>query len=122
MLVKKLLFSPQNTYFRFDQNQSVKIRFKIDIDSYEVLLDEASYLKSEKEIEDFENTISSTARYLVMRLTKKELDCINNQQGKVTKTIEDPFNEYKRFFFEFQNIDNNDINEITVTRIEIFNS
>ncbi len=122
MIVKKLLFSPQSTYFRFDQSQSVKVRFKIDIDSYETLLDNVSYLKTEKEIEDFENTISSLARYLVMRLTRKELDDLNNHGRRVIKEAKDLFNQDRRFSFEFQNIDNNDINEITVTRIEVFNN
>ncbi len=118
LVVKKLLPSIQQTYFRFDSKQPVSLKFKLKEESYKELLKEASNCKGELDIEKLENTIYSVARYLVMRLTKEELADINSW-GTVIKQAKDPFNSSKEYVFEFQNLDNNDINEITVTKIKI---
>lgn len=121
LVVKKLLPSIQQAYFRFDPKQSVSLKFKLKEESYRDLLKEASNCKGELEVEKLENTIYSVARYLVMRLTKEELANINSW-GTVVKQAKDPFNSSKEYVFELQNLDNNDINEVTITKIKILRS
>jgi len=119
-VVRKLYFPKQTTYLREDLKQQISLKLKVDIDSANSINNIASGFHSEGEVEEFEKTISSLVRYSAMRITLEELRHIN-KGGYVIKSAEAPFDKNRFFLFEFKNLDGNDMNQLAVTKIEIFN-
>lgn len=117
-IVKRLSFPKQTAYLKEDSKTQISFKFKIDINSENSINEITCGLHSEGEIEEFEKTVLSSARYTAMRISLEELKHINNC-GKVIKFVEDPFDKTRFFLFEFQNLDGNDMNQLAITSIEI---
>ena len=119
-IVRRLSFPKQTAYLREDQKTQISFKFKVNVDSANIINEITSHLRNEGAIEEFENIVSSLARYTAMRISLEELEHINDG-GYITKFAEDPFDKTRFFLFEFQNLNGNDINELAITAVEIFN-